>query len=132
MAAKLNMGALKAFAQAIKEDPELLFSHELDFMREALTQYGDLKKPIKKAGEASSGCPHNHDHSHEHSHSHAHDHYEHKPAAAAPAHESDAEDEDEEEEAEVDGDLMPEDPAPYPTVPSGGEGMTSLSFLKTS
>lgn len=111
MTSSLNMEALKSFAAALQQDPALLFAPELDFMRSALSQYGELKKPAPAAEKsapteekkpAPATAP--------------------EPSRAAAAAESSDEEEEEEEAEEEDPDIMPDDPEPYEAVPAGGEG----------
>lgn len=121
MTDKLNISALKAFADAITKDPSLLFSSELDFLRTALSQYGDLKQPASKGSCQHSGHSHEHGHEHDHGHhkaGHAHEHEAHHEEAVAA-----------EEEEEEDPDRMaPEAEATLP-VPAGGEGDAPVNMF---
>lgn len=104
MASNLNISALHQFANEIDNDPSILFSEELSFLRKSLSIYGDLKLPTKQ----KESCQHN-SHDHEHSHVHSHDH----------SHDRSHEDHEIEED---DPERMEIDLEPYLPIPSGGEG----------
>ncbi len=130
MAAKLNLPALRAFADSITKDPSVLFAPELDFLRSALSQFGDLRAPPK-----TSPTDHGHGHSHATSHAHEHDHSNcsghhegshkvHEEDHRHHDHEVEEEDRDEEDAEHMD----PESEATL-AVPTGGEGLYMTYYM---
>jgi suppressor of tumorigenicity protein 13 len=115
MAAKLNIDALRDFAECVKEEPSVLFTPELAFLKSALGVYGDLRMPsLPKKAAPSTSASHDHDHSHGHEHSHS------GSCGHAPAPEEPEEEEPEDEEEE-DPERMASDAEPYLPLPVGSE-----------
>lgn len=134
MTNKLNIGALKDFADELKKNPSILFEPQLFFLREALSVFGELKEP-KKANTSQSN-DHSHDHSHDHAHSgYSHDHSHHGCSHDEKKTEKQAKPEtvDESEDKfveEEDPERMSEDPEPFLVVPDGGEDWEGAAQAK--
>jgi len=124
---KLNIPALKDFADAIKNDPSILFTPELAFLRTALSAYGTLKEPVKSKSSS------NHDTGHDHGHAHAHGHDDCCGSSPAPKKVEpvvEEEEDDDDEPEEVDPERLPEDSGPFPEIPAGGEDWDKSGDLK--
>jgi hypothetical protein len=142
MTEKLNIPALRQFAEAIQRDPQILFSDELTFLRSALSQFGELKAPAKPAAKAASGHAHSHGHGDAHGHSgcshdhKGHDHSGHDhgqshghggKSAHQGGHQDDSSSEEEEEPVveepeEEDPERLIAESEPVLAIPAGGEG----------
>lgn len=123
MTSKLDLSALRQFAEAIDEDSSILFLPELSFLRKSLSKYGDLK-PIPERDDNLDGEEENDDDIPD---------LDESPELNAGFTSSFVpETKYENEPEDVDPELISPDPMPYLPIPTGGEGNLRISNAFTT